>query len=401
MSQRFLPVRNARPPRVRPAPAPRPRYERFGRASLSEFLGDFVVWRNLAPADARLPDLARLRAGLGLAAGERPRKAEPAYGRVVAELLREARRLTAPGAALARLVYIGDTRLNDGSAFRHICDAGGWTGRLFIGRDDPNASRELVVGLTAWQSNRWSALPEFLDWVEDRDGAVDESVAVVIDLDKTAIGARGRNDGPIDAARLDGLRATVAHLLGAGFDERAFRDAYRQLNGAEFHPFTADNQDYLAYLCLMLGAGVCALDNLVADIRSGALVRFTQFVDRVHARRVRLASAGLAGVHAEIRRRVRRGEPTPFPAFRRNEYRATAGRFGGPAKEPVQDLLGRGIVITEEVRAAALRLRAQGALVFGLSDKPDEAAAPPAAAAASGEQPLHRLVTWSVGEATG
>jgi len=149
----------------------------------------------------------------------------------------------------------------------------------------------------------------------------------------------------------------------------------------------------------MLGAGVCTLAELTAEIRDGSLVRFTQFVDRVHGSRARLEAAGLAGVHADIRRRVCRGEPTPFLAFRRNEYRATAGRFGGPAREPVQGLLARGIVITEEVRAAALRLRAQGALVFGLSDKPDEAAMPPPAEAAAGARPLHRLVTASVGEA--
>ena len=399
MSQRFLPVRNARPPRIRPAPPARPRYRRFGRAALADFLDDAVVWRNLEPVDRRLPGLAQLRSGLGLPAGERPRKAEAAYGRVVAEMLRAARRLACPGAMLTRLIYIGDTRLNDGSAFRNIRDAGGWTGRLFIGRDDASAPRELEVGLTTWQSNRWSALPEFLDWIEDRDGAFDESVALVIDLDKTALGARGRNDGPIDAARLDGLQATVRHLLGAGFDATAFRAAYRQLNQPEFHPFTADNQDYLAYLCLMLGAGVCTLAELMADIRSGSLIRFPQFVDRVHRCRPRLEAAGLAGVHADIRRRVCRGEPTPFPAFRRSEFRATADRFGGPPREPIQDLLARGIVITEEVRAAALRLRAQGALVFGLSDKPDEAAMPPPAEAAAGARPLHRLVTASVGEA--
>jgi hypothetical protein len=47
------------------------------------------------------------------------------------------------------------------------------------------------------------------------------------------------------------------------------------------------------------------------------------------------------------------------------------------------------IFITAEVRAAALLLKDHGALLFGLSDKPDEASVPSSELAAEGYQPIH------------
>jgi hypothetical protein len=60
-------------------------FRAYGTATLSEFLGDSVAYRNLVPADPRLPPVADLCADLGLESGTIPRKAEPAYGQVVAE----------------------------------------------------------------------------------------------------------------------------------------------------------------------------------------------------------------------------------------------------------------------------------------------------------------------------
>jgi hypothetical protein len=47
------------------------------------------------------------------------------------------------------------------------------------------------------------------------------------------------------------------------------------------------------------------------------------------------------------------------------------------------------------------RWREQGALLFGLSDKPDEASLPSATLAAHGYPPIHRAVTRAVGTAEG
>jgi len=372
-------------------------YAIYGRTSLYEFLGDFIVYRNLVPADKRLPSLAALREPLDLGASVLPRKAEPAYGRVVAEMLRRARALTGRGTEIRRVVYVGDTRLNDGTAFQNLCAAGEWPGWAFIGRDDRQSPPQAEVEGQLYLANRWSALPEFLRFLEAAGFRLDRGTAVVIDVDKTAIGARGRNDRVIDQARVEGVQRTVADLLGPHFDEAAFRAAYTELNKPAYHTFTADNQDYLAYICLILGAGLDTVDEVVQDVKSGALSHFSDFIERVQAHRAELAVTGLMPVHDEVWRCVQKGDPTPFKAFRYNEYLTTVARFGDLPGATAQEVLAQRIAITQEVRLAARMLRERGALIFGVSDKPDEASLPNPAQAAAGMKPLHRLETLAVG----
>jgi len=220
----------------------------------------------------------------------------------------------------------------------------------------------------------------------------------VIDIDKTALGARGRNGQVIDRARVQAVQDTVATLLGGDFDLDAFLRAYNLLNQPEFHPFTADNQDYLAYICLMLGSGLYQLEKIVEDVRAGRLASFEQFITIVDAQNAALP-VKLADIHSEIYANVRAGDPTPFKAFRRNEYLRTIHCFGSLSDDTsLERLLDQEILITQEVRAAALAWQKQGALLFGLSDKPDEAATPTPELAAQGYQPIHRAETHAVGE---
>jgi hypothetical protein len=247
-------------------------------------------------------------------------------------------------------------------------------------------------------ANRWAELSGFRQYCRDQSFAVDERTAVIVDLDKTALGARGRNDEVIDQARVEAVRQTVGALLGDDFDPDAFQAAYDLLNQLEFHPFTADNQDYLAYICLILGSGVYTLDSVVADVRRGHMRSFQQFVEQVDEE-ANILPGNLRDIHTGIYGRVLQGDPTPFKAFRRTEYQTTVGRMGklGDQAEPAE-LLAEEIVITEEVRQAALSWRDQGALLFGLSDKPDEASVPTDELAAQGFQAIHRVATHAVGE---
>jgi hypothetical protein len=64
---------------------------------------------------------------------------------------------------------------------------------------------------------------------------------------------------------------------------------------------------------------------------------------------------------------------------------------------PVGEILAGEITVTQEVREAASWLRGQGALLFALSDKPDEASLPTDELAAQGWQPIHRTGTHAVG----
>jgi hypothetical protein len=367
----------------------------YGRTSVHEFIGDRIVYRNLAPLDPRLPPLAEIRPQVGLAEGVTPRKSEPEYARVIVHLLRQAR-----GGPIQRLVYLGDTRLNDGTAFGNICRAGEWPGLAFIGaeRDEPASTQIVPQGdETLYLANRWAALDDFDHYCRQQGFPVDERTAVVIDLDKTTLGARGRNDHVIDQARVEAVRRTVGELLGDDFDAAGFQSAYQRLNQTEFHPFSTDNQDYLAYVCLILGSGLYQLSPLVDDVQTGKLKTFAQFIHDVQAQAANLP-ANLREIHDDIFSYVQQGDPTPFKAFRYNEYRCTVERMGSAAEdEPLEALLDENILITQEVRALALEWREQGALLFALSDKPDEASMPSKELAAQGYQPIHRAQTCAVG----
>jgi hypothetical protein len=372
----------------------------FGRCSVHEFVGDFIVYRNLAPIDPRLPGLDVVGAQVGLPAGLIPRKSEPAYAEVIAVFLRAARAVEATGAELARLIYLGDTRLNDGTAFANIARAGNWPGLAVIvaEREEPPEVRvQHQENRWVYLANRWGALASLESYCREQGFPLDEGTAVVIDLDKTALGARGRNDRVIDEARVEAVRRTVGGLLGDDLDPPSFRAAYDRLNQQEFHPFTADNQDYLAYICLILGAGLVDVDRLVARVEAGELSSFRDFMTEVDARRGDLSPA-LQEIHRDVYDRVRSGDPTPFKTFRREEYRATIERMGWMRDDaPVGEILAGEITVTQEVREAASWLRGQGALLFALSDKPDEASLPTDELAAQGWQPIHRTGTHAVG----
>jgi hypothetical protein len=372
----------------------------YGRTSVHEFLGDRVVYRNLRAMDPRLPSLAEIRSEVGAREGSTPRKSEAAYGRVIVQLLRKAQSMERPGLAIERLVYVGDTRLNDGTAFANICRAGGWPGMAFIGAERDEPARVEVAREehgTLFLANRWTALAAFDDYCGEQGFRLDGRTAVIVDLDKTALGARGRNDQVIDRARVEAVRRTVGNLLGDGFDAAGFQAAYDLLNQPEFHPFTADNQDYLAYICLILGSGLQSLARLVEAVRGGQMASFRQFIGEADGRAGQLPGR-LQEIHDEVFGLVKEGDPTPFKTFRHNEYETTVGRMGwlddGAA---VEVLLAKEIVITQEVREAALAWREKGSLLFGLSDKPDEASIPREALAAQGYRAIHRMESHAVG----
>lgn len=376
--------------------------EVFGRSKLSEFVADRVVYRNLVPCDERLPGLDDLRDELDLPENVIPRKSEKNYARAVALLLRKARKLDLKNGQITRLLFIGDTRLLDGTAFENICTAGGWPGMAFIGSENDSEPRVEIVptqgGQKLYLSNRWSIIEEFSRFCKDEGFVIDEGTAVIIDIDKTAIGGRGRNSQVIDQARVRAVEVTVAELLGEDFDVQSFKEAYGLLNQPEFHPFTTDNQDYLAYVCLILGSGLSELDELVAQIRSGDLKTFNQYIHDVNHKRTQL-HGGLVEIHDEVYANVAAGDPTPFKVFRRNEYLETINRMGQLDDEAhIEQMLSNEILITHEVRREALKWSKVGALLFSLSDKPDEASLPTEQQAAQGFQPIHRKETHVVGE---
>ena len=369
------------------------------KASIYDLVGDLVVYRNLDPTDARMPRFAEAWSEMGLPGPTLPRKLEPQFAQALAWLLRRARSLDAPGVAIKELVYLGDTALSDGNAFRNVRAASGWRGWAFIGAE---RDEELAVSEKdgVYVANRWSALAEFISWLVVQQGAaLDEHTAVVMDIDKTALGARGRNDGAIDRARVLAIEATAAVTLGSAFDHAVFRRAYSEFNVARYHPFTADNQDNLAYICLMLSARLWSLDELLADLAAGRMHTAREFIDRAQAQRERIAPPALRALHDDIYTRILAGDPTPFKAFRQREYVETVRRMGHlPDEAPLGQRLVEEICLTREVLDVVQWLRRRGCLLLAVSDKPDEAGAPTPDLAEQGYPPLHCVPTHVVGQ---
>ncbi len=80
--------------------------------------------------------MAHTRQQVGLPVGSTPRKNEPEYARVIVYLLEQCLQQDRPGGKIERLVFVGDTRLLDGTAYANLCQAGGWPGLAFIGSED-------------------------------------------------------------------------------------------------------------------------------------------------------------------------------------------------------------------------------------------------------------------------
>lgn len=370
----------------------------YGAAALADLFGDMLAYRNLCPLDRRVPDGPVLAAQLGLGPARALRKGADDYARIVAEILRRAHALQSTRAPLRRVVVIGDTAATDGATFTSLRSVTPWQGRAFICQEAPaNAPASRWDGETC-SANRWAAIDDFAAALDAEQFDVDQQTAIVLDIDKTLIGARGRNHQLIDDARLQALRASVAGILGDAYDDEAFAQIYQELNQPGYHAITADNQDYVGYLCVMIASGVIEIE-AVRERRHAPAGGFAGLIGAIGARGA-WPSAALASFHEQIAGLVAAGDPTPFKAFRYNELRETARRMGCmPDGTPAEALLRTELVITAEVWQVAHAWRARGALLFGLSDKPDEAAIPTPEAAASGARPLHRIVTHIVGDA--
>ncbi len=372
----------------------------YERISVSDILGDNLVYRDMQAMDTRLPRFAELSARAGLSGIAIPRKTSVEYAQIMVALLEEAQRQRGLRVPLEKLVYVGDTRMNDGTAFTNIFNAGGWRGFAFIGSE---SSQKVTVASSEptsapiYYANRWADLERFNTFLQARGLTVDEHTVVLIDLDKTLLGARGRNDKVIDRARVVAAHRTVEVLLGDDFDPESFKAAYDLFNQQEYHPFTTDNQDYLTYICLMVSAGLYERDELAEAVNAGTMASFSQFIGEVAERLAELPE-NLQQVHHDVFTNVQKGDPTPFKAFRQNEFIVTTSWLGNlPDDAPVERMLQEEIVLTQEVRLAAEAWKRQGALLFSLSDKPPEASVPTPEQRTEGYLAIHEIQTHAVG----
>ncbi len=373
----------------------------YGRAALADYFGDFVIYRNLEPLDRRLPGLKAAAYKMNLSSDRIPRKLDTDYAKAAIFFAEQGQKLRRQKAALSELLFIGDTPSGDGEAYANMQQLSGWQGSCFIGCEQPQ--QKFVVDIdeedAIYVANRWAALGDWVQWARQRGMHLDERTVVLVDIDKTALGAKGRNDNVINAARLEGMFRTMVSVLGDSFDRTAFEREYAELNRSRYHFLTADNQDYLAYICLALNAGLVSFDEILDEIKSGSLANFEQFLRWVGSRMLIYPEGGekLRQTHEAVVCSVRMGDPTPFKQFRRQEFMSTIERMGFMLDEtPVDELLAREITLTNEVCELVTWLEARGCLLLCLSDKPDEASCPDAHVSPD-LPPIHRAQTHRVG----
>jgi hypothetical protein len=365
--------------------------------SLADVFGDLVIYRDLNPMDPSVPGYKDAWHEMGMESAIPPRKLDMAYAQALEWVLGRANEASGRHApALCEIIYLGDTMLNDGGAFKNLRSLTGWPGWCFIGAEkDQELQMTEQDGL--YTANRWIALANFLRSAMDDGAAIGPGTVAIVDIDKTALGGRGRNDKSIDHARTAAMEATLNEAIGPGFRRDEFRQAYAQLSIPKYHPFTADNQDNVAYICLMLSAGLMEMPDFFGRVDRGDLKDFRDFMEQVDARRGELPTE-VRALHEDIYRRTLAGDLTPFKAFRRREYKETVDRMGHlPEDAKLAQRLVEEICVTREVLEACEWLKARGCLMVALSDKPDEATLPSAELAALGYVPLHRKRTHVVG----
>lgn len=375
--------------------------QNFGRATLADFFGDMVIYRNLEPLEKKLAGLKSAGYRMGLSSDIVPRKFEPDYAKAALWIAEEAQRLRRVTAPLREVLFVGDTLLNDGQAYLNLAKLSGWRGTCFIGADRPEQApaAEIDEQNLLYSANRWSAVGDWMQWVGEQGFKLDEHTLLIVDIDKTALGAKGRNDSVINRARLEGLYRTMDAVLGGAFDQTAFEQHYNALNRARYHNLTADNQDYLAYICLALNIGLIRFEELVLEIDSDSLHNFEQFIRWVESRMMSQAGVTEAfrQVHEAVRASVRIGDATPFKQFRREEFVSTISHMGQLADDAsVDEILAEEIALTEEICQLSECLKKRGSLLLCLSDKPFEASCPTRQLAAN-FLPVHRMSTHRIG----
>ena len=375
-------------------------FAKFGRGRLADFSGDMVIYRNLEPVDRRVPGLRNAYLDMELRTDQIPRKQDPDYAKAATWFLNKIQELRRARQPLAEVLFLGDTLFNDGQAYRNIVAFSRLRGACFIGADRTEQEPAYAVDEGGvYTANRWGLLADWMTLLRQQSFHFDERTAVIIDIDKTALGAKGRNDKVIDRARLTGIFRTMDSVLGEKFDRAAFERHYSELNRARYHQITADNQDYLAYICLVLNTNLITFDEVLEEANTNSLDNFEQFIRWVNSRMMINPALGesLRETHEAVLSSVQNGDPTPFKRFRRQEFISTLEYMGNlDDSASAAELLAGEITITEEVYELAMWLKARGSAILCLSDKPDEASTPDRRSSGN-LAPLHRAETHRVG----
>ena len=299
---------------------------------------------------------------------------------------------------LERLLYLGNRLERDQSTLAHFRAVSPLRMMVFLCEENLERDRLVNERDGTMHANRWDAIADFAKLIQRSRFPLDERVAVVVDMDKTIIAARGRNDVLLNRSRVEGAKLTIQELLGDRFEARRFEAAHAELNQPKYHFFTEDNQDYVTYIALMASALVYPVTELVEDVAFGQVEGFADYLQATGERLSKHPLKELWSVYQEVSTFYGRGDPTVFKSFRARQFESTQARIDRlPADADEATLLAEEIVITREVLDFCRLLKERNACLLMISDRPDESLVPDAAMAAQGLQPVHRTPIKVVG----
>lgn len=346
--------------------------------AIADLIDDRIIYRDLQPVDRSLPGLEQLRVEVGLISNAWPRKRDADYARIMLKIVQHAQQQRGE-LPLQLFLVLGDTD-NDRWLTTHLRTVTGLPTLGCIAEDDHGQPETYTWQDDTCTATRWSLLECWLEDVERRIAAQKAEipynrVVLLVDIDKTLLGPRGRSSDEIDEARAESALQVALSVPGVPIDRSHFFTIYQALCCREYHTVTHDNHDYTAYITLLVVRNLLTLQELRRGIINGTFERFSALLRFVTPRLM----PELVSLHSEISGKVLDGDLTPFKAFRHAEFAATVSRM--------QD--GR-LTLCREVGAVVHKLRDRGVLCFAASDKPAEASMPTEEQAARGMQPLHR-----------
>lgn len=330
----------------------------YKRDFLNTLFEDYIIFRELNIVKEGLPKFDEIKSSLNLKL--LPRKKDKDYVRVLSYLIDLI-------GDFKKIVYLGDTFLNDKSVIENLTSLNRY--EVFGIITEGKGKKEKIGNIIL--NDRWEDLIEVF---KELNIEIDKDTLFIVDIDKTLIGARGRNDFSIDKARFDAIKEISKDLIG-DYDERKFFEIYKILNDKKFHNFTEDNQDIVTLLTIIFYLGLYDFQEFIEEYESGKKIDKLNFFKEILEKSNK--NLNFYKVLERCTLRIENGDPTPFLEFRYKEFESTIKRMDFLSDyENIKTLLEEEIMITKEVYDLLIFSKEKGALLFGLSDKPEASTFP-------------------------
>lgn len=322
-----------------------------GTATLTEMFGEDFIFRNLDIVNRDFPRFKSIKETLGISG--HPRKNSLDYARVIHYLIKKVH------PEFRVVLYFGDSNL-DRIAAQNLAGIVEEKVLAFI----LNISAEPAVENGSIHTyNRWDDIVYFIETVREY---LDDPCIALFDMDKTVIGAKGCNADPIDRARFEAVAAKVEEIF-SGCRRETLRTLYHTVSKM-LTAVTDDNQDYIAFLTILVYGGVIDMQFLEECAISGK--KFDAIINSVTEEAV---PAELQPTVEEVRNSRLNKEQTVFKSFRRYERETTAAKFDLLKSEhDVNRVLEQEITVTREIFDVVRLFKERGFKPVCISDKPDE-----------------------------